>query len=348
MPDKKLKIGIPNGSLVDHKRGGLQELLDRARIYIKNIGTNKPPEITNIPWLEAVVGRPQELPALAANGYFDVFFCGDDWAREWELRGKKTEKMLGLGVGKVDIVFAEKEETRGMALLFKVIASEYPYLARWYAASRYAGEFGSDARWSNKRQDYIISDSVIRIVNIGDIPEYVLRKAEITNVKINDERRGLIIVDSYGATEAKVCYGLANAVVEATQSGQTLENYGLKIVNKVMSSECSLYRREGLDEWQKKKVERIAMTLEGAVNAQGKDLVTFNVGNKDLDKVLDYIRKNQLFADEETVIQGKKMSEITLELPTRNCDKPLIDVLGDLKDLGASAIEGTPLSYSIK
>ena len=95
---------------------------------------------------------------------------------------------------------------------------------------------------------------------------------------------------------------------------------------------------------REKKAERIAMMLGGAVNAQGKDLVTFNVGNKDLDKVLSYIRENQLFADEETVIPGKTMSEITLELPTRNCDKPLVDVLGDLKDLGASAIEGTPLS----
>ena len=346
--NKKLKIGIPNGSMVDPKRGGLKELLDRARIYTKNIGTNKPPEITNISWLEAVAGRPQELSALASAGYCDVFFCGDDWAKEWELRGKENKKMLGLGIGKVDIVFAEKEETRGMSLLFKVITSEYPYLARWYASSRYTGEFASDTRGSNKRKDYIVSDSVIRIVNIGDIPEYVVRKAEITSVKINDERRGLIIVDSYGTTEAKVYYGLANAVIEATQSGDTLKNYGLTIGGKVMSSECSLYCREGLDEWQRKKAERIAMMLGGAVNAQGKDLVTFNVGNKDLDKVLSYIRENQLFADEETVIPGKTMSEITLELPTRNCDKPLVDVLGDLKDLGASAIEGTPLSYSIK
>jgi len=311
MKDKKLRIGIPNGSLVDPKRGGLQELLDRARIYIKNIGANAPAEVTNIPWLEAAAGRPQELPALAASGYCDVFFCGDDWAREWELRGKGSEKMLGLGIGKVEIVYAEKESSESTNA-----ASEYPYLARWYLSQKYA-----------------VPEAGIPIVKIGEsIPE----------------GSSLAVIESVGATEAKVYYGLAGAVVEASQSGETLKNYGLTVRDTVMSSECSLYCREGLDEWQRKKAERIAMMLEGAVNAQGKDLVILNVKNDDLDKVLDYIRENQLFAGEETIIQGKTMSEITLELPTRDCDKPLIDVLGDLNDLGATAIEGMPLSYSVK
>jgi ATP phosphoribosyltransferase len=346
MTDKKLKIGIPNGSMVDPKRGGLKELLDKARIYTKNIGTNKPLVVTNIPWLEAAAGRPQELPSLAADGYFDVVFCGDDWAREWELRGKKTEKMLGLGTGKVDIVFAKKEDIFREVKPFKIIASEYPYLARWYVAGCGSfGGFSESAKWSQERNGYVIPESMTCIVDVGNIPEYALPGA-----KPGDKRNELIIVDSYGATEAKTdpVVNLAEAVVEARQSGDTLEMYMLKTCGIVMSSECSLYCREGLEEWQRKKAERIAMMLEGAVNAQGRDLVTFNVSNDALDRVVQYIRKNRLFGDEETVIPGKTMSEITLELPTRDCDKPLIDVLGDLKDLGASAIDGVPLSYSIR
>ena len=96
------------------------------------------------------------------------------------------------------------------------------------------------------------------------------------------------------------------------------------------------------------KADRVKMMLEGAVNAKDKDLVIFNVKNENLSDILNYIRQNQLFANEETLVKGKNFSEITLELSTADRQKPLIDILGDLKDLGASSIEGIPLSYSIR
>jgi len=314
----KLKIGIPNGSMVNPKRGGLKELLDRARIYTKNIGTNKPPEIINIPWLEAVVGRPQELPDLASAGYCDIFFCGDDWVLERKLGGKESEKILGLGIGKVKVVYAEKTK---IDLVPKLIASEYVNIAFSYLQDSQAD-----------------SEKECKIVRLG----------EVNPDEISEKERA--VVGSYGATEAKVYFGIVDAVIDATQSGDTLRNYGLEIKKVLLESECSLYCSKAMkdDSWKMKKAERVAMMLEGALSAQGKDLVTFNISNNNLDVVLQYIRKNKLFADEETVIPGKRMSEITLELPTRNCDKPLIDIIGNLKDLGATAIEGTPLSYSIR
>jgi len=307
-----LKIGIPNGSLIDQNRGGLKELLDGARIDVKNLGENSPLEITNIPWLSPVVGRPQELPALAADGYVDVFFCGDDWAREWECRGKRNERLLGLGIGKVDIVFAGKKET--IKPPYRV-ASEYPYLAR------------------EALQSFL--NILPKIVELGEeIPEL----------------SEYVIIPSVGATEAKNYYDICDFIIEATQSGDTLEEYGLRVMRKVMESECSLYCNEETlsDPWKMKKASRLKTMLEGVIYAKGKDLITFNIPNERLESVLTYIQENQLFGDEETVIKGRTMSEITLEVSSKDGKLPLIDIIGDLKDLGASCIEGIPISYSIR
>lgn len=332
--EKKLIIGIPNGSLVDPKRGGLKELLEKARIYIDNIGTNKPLEVGNIPWLEARTARPQELPALAYQGYCDAFFCGDDWTLEWDLKGKKSNKVLGLGIGKVNIVYSTKDDGDLLMLpeylmpgpetdykpiweksLIKV-ASEYPFLARDY--------------FSRLKAD-------ISFCNLEDLD------------KIN-QSTGFVVIPSFGSTEPKLYYNLVDAVVDASQSGSTAENYRLSTAGIVLNSECSLNCCESVkdDEWKMNKVERLKMMLEGAVNASGKELINFNIANKYLQSVLSYIRKNDLFCNEETVIPGENFSEITLELSTTDKQKPLIDILGDLKDLGATSIEGVPLSYSIR
>ena len=306
-----LKVGIPNGSLIDSNRGGLKELLANARIDIKNLGESGPLETLNIPWLYPIPGRPQELPALAADGYVDVFFCGDDWAREWELRGKQNKKILGLGTGKVEIVFASK----GSEVALGRIASEYPYITRDFMQN-------------------------IKDVSLPITPLEELAKSSLS----------CTIVPSYGTTEAKNYYGICDSIVEASQSGNTLEKYGLKIIQKVMASECSLYSNEDTlaDPWKRKKAFRLKMMLEGVISAKGKDLITFNVPNRRLGEILEYIQKNRLFGDEETVIRGKRMSEITLEVSSRDRNLPLIDIIGDLKDRGASSIEGIPLSYSIR
>jgi len=89
------------------------------------------------------------------------------------------------------------------------------------------------------------------------------------------------------------------------------------------------------------------MMLQGAISAYGTDLVVFNVDNGKLEDVLGYVRGNQLFGGEETVIRGGRMSELTLQLPTNDPLRPLIDTIGDLRDLGATSIDGVPLSYSV-
>lgn len=309
----KLKIGLPDGSLVNPQRGGLRELLERARIFTRNWEEgNKSAEITNIDWLEAIVQRPQELPFLAAEEYCDLFFCGDDWAREWELRGYPRKKLVGLGIGKVDIVVAEKPGYEGDYSC----ASEYPFIA---------------------------ADYVSKIMKVDRNAVQLIKYGE-------QAKNGPTIIDSFGKTELKQVYGIADLIVENTQTGKTLSDLGFVIVDTIMNSECSLYIRKGLEEdiWKIKKAERIAMMLQGAIDAYGKDLVIFNVPNDRLEEVLMYVRKKRLFGDNETVVPGKPTSEMILELTIKDPNRPYIDTIGDLVDLGATKIDAVPLNYSIK
>jgi ATP phosphoribosyltransferase len=244
---------------------------------------------------------------LAAQGFCDAFFCGDDWAREWELRGYPSRKFMGLGIGKVQIVAAAKPEKNER----RIAASEYPYIARDYMA-----KLGADAQ----------------IIKYGE-----------------PVKGGFAVIDSMGKTELKLIYGMADFVVENTQTGSTLKALGLVVKELLFDSECSFYTAKGLaDEWKLKKAERIAMMLKGAISAYGTDLVTFNVANSQLEKVLAYVRQNKLFGDEETLVRGERMSELTLQLQTANPAKPLIDIIADLREFGATSIDGVPLSYSVR
>ncbi len=312
-----MKIGIPNGSLIDQNRGGLKRLLDNARIYVDNLGTNAPARISNIPWLDAITGRPQELPGLAAQGYCDIFFCGSDWVREWELMGKKSIKLLDLGIGGVSLVCASGSPGRRM----RTLASEYPRIAREYLADCLAAKG--------------------RALNPDDIP--------IVPAGCEIPKDGPVVVSSFGATEAKAYSSLVDGIIEATQSGSTLSNYSLYIKETVMVSECGLYMAERAAEpAMMKQADRVRMMLQGAVNARDTDIVLFNVPNGRLDEVIEYIRDRRLFAEEETVKPGALFSEITLQLPTKDRTRPLVDIIGDLTDMGACSVDGVALSYSVK
>ena len=306
---RKVILGIPDGSSIDANRGGLKEILENSRIFIRNWDGNSKPEVIDIPWLEVIMQRPQELPYLAAINCCDLFFCGDDWAKEWELRGHYNEKLLSCGIGKVNVVAAAKKEKNK----FSIAASEYPFIAKQYLQEKLAAKS-------------------IEIIKYGE-------KA----------KSRYVVIDSFGKTELKAVYEIADLVVENTQTGNTIRNLGLEVICKIFASEIGLFMRKGIsDEFKLGKIERIKYMVGGAVNAYGKDLVTFNIKNKGLEKALNYIRENRLFGNEETISKGNKTSEITIEVSTRNAEMPLIDIVGDLKKLGASCIEGIPLKYSIR
>ena len=89
---------------------------------------------------------------------------------------------------------------------------------------------------------------------------------------------------SWGATEVKPPV-LADAIVEATETGSTLRANRLRIIDTIMESNTQLIANGGAleDGWKRTKLENIALLLRAAIEAQGRVGMMLNVRRADLD-----------------------------------------------------------------
>jgi len=92
---------------------------------------------------------------------------------------------------------------------------------------------------------------------------------------------------SWGATEVKPPV-LADAIVEATETGSTLRANRLRILDTVMESNTQLIANDVAlaDAWKRTKIDNIALLLRAAIEAQGRVGLMLNVRRVDLDRVL--------------------------------------------------------------
>jgi len=95
---------------------------------------------------------------------------------------------------------------------------------------------------------------------------------------------------SWGATEVKPPV-LADAIVEATETGSTLRANRLRIVDTIMESNTQLIANKTAlgDPWKKTKLENIALLLKAAIEAQGRVGLMLNVRQSDLREVLQLL-----------------------------------------------------------
>jgi ATP phosphoribosyltransferase len=93
---------------------------------------------------------------------------------------------------------------------------------------------------------------------------------------------------SWGATEAKVVSGLADAIVEVTETGSTLKAHGLKIIHELMTSNTQLIvnKEAYKDSWKKEKIDQIVLLLKGALRAENMVGLKMNVPQDKLDAVV--------------------------------------------------------------
>jgi ATP phosphoribosyltransferase len=92
---------------------------------------------------------------------------------------------------------------------------------------------------------------------------------------------------SWGATEVKPPV-LADAIVEATETGSTLRANRLRILETIMESNTQLIANGKAmnDEWKRTKIENISLLLKAAIEAQGRVGLMLNVRRVDLDRIL--------------------------------------------------------------
>jgi ATP phosphoribosyltransferase len=93
---------------------------------------------------------------------------------------------------------------------------------------------------------------------------------------------------SWGATEGKVVSGLADAIVEVTETGSTIRAHGLKIIHELMSSCTQLIanKQSYTDRWKKEKIGQIILLLKGALRAEKMVGLKMNVPEEKLGAVI--------------------------------------------------------------
>jgi ATP phosphoribosyltransferase len=92
---------------------------------------------------------------------------------------------------------------------------------------------------------------------------------------------------SWGATEFKA-HELVDAIVELTETGSSLRANKLRIVDTLLSSTPRLIANHDCwkNKWKREKIERLALLLKGALEAEAKVGLKMNIEQKNLQKVL--------------------------------------------------------------
>jgi ATP phosphoribosyltransferase len=93
---------------------------------------------------------------------------------------------------------------------------------------------------------------------------------------------------SWGATEAKVVSGLADAIVEVTETESTIKAHGLRIIHEMMQTNTQLIVNH--DAWKnpqkRKKIEQIALLLQGALLGEKMVGVKMNVPQNRMEDII--------------------------------------------------------------
>ncbi len=96
---------------------------------------------------------------------------------------------------------------------------------------------------------------------------------------------------SWGATEAKVVSGLADAVVEVTETEATIRAHGLRVVHELMQTNTQLIANHAA--WKNKakreKIEQIALLLKAALHGEKMVGIKMNVPEDRMEEVIDML-----------------------------------------------------------
>jgi ATP phosphoribosyltransferase len=93
---------------------------------------------------------------------------------------------------------------------------------------------------------------------------------------------------SWGATEAKIVSGLADAIVEITETESTIRAHNLKVIHVIMETNTQLIanKKAWEDTKKREKIEQIAMLLQGALVAEKLVGIKMNVPEKKLEAIV--------------------------------------------------------------
>ncbi|HRT57041.1 MAG TPA: ATP phosphoribosyltransferase [Candidatus Paceibacterota bacterium] len=144
---------------------------------------------------------------------------------------------------------------------------------------------------------------------------------------------------SWGATEVKA-HELVDAIVEITETGSSLRANKLRIVDTLLYSTPRLIAnlQAWKNTWKRQKIERIALLLKGALEAEAKVGLKMNVARKNLGRLLETL----------PALRNPTISNLSQEgwvaVETIIDERVVREIIPALKSLGAEGIIEYPLN----
>lgn len=245
-----------------------------------------------------------------------------------------------------------------------------PVLLRAQEMSRYVEEEALDcgitgADWILENGSQVISladlvyakQSAVKVRWVLAVPEKSSIKTvkdlngkkiatEVVNVTKRYLKRNRVKAEvefSWGATEAKVADGLVDAVVELTETGSSLRDHKLRIVDTICESTTKFItnKRALADPWKKKKMEQVSLLLKGAIAANNMVGLKMNVQRKNLNRILKLL----------TALKDPTVSALSrpdwLAVETVIDEGTVRTLIPNLKNAGAQGIIEYPLNKLI-
>ncbi len=166
-----------------------------------------------------------------------------------------------------------------------------------------------------------------------ELTEYTRRYFAERKIKVDVEF-------SWGATEAKVVSGLADAIVEVTETESTIKAHGLRIIHELMQTNTQLIvnHKAWKDPDKRKKAEEIALLLKGALLGEKMVGLKMNVPEEKMDQVINLLPS----LNAPTVASLYQSSWFSVEIVV-NSDT-VRDLIPKLLEAGAEGIIEYPLN----
>ncbi|MFC1546240.1 ATP phosphoribosyltransferase [bacterium] len=147
---------------------------------------------------------------------------------------------------------------------------------------------------------------------------------------------------SWGATEAKAP-ALVDAIVELTETGNSLRANNLRIVKEILQSTTRfIANKKALkNPWKKQKIDNLAILLQGALNAEGMVGLKMNLPENKLNKIVKVVKALR----KPTISQLQEKGWVAIEVIIE--ERAVKQIIPQLKELGAQGIIEYPLNKVI-
>jgi ATP phosphoribosyltransferase len=259
----RVKFAIPKG----HLEKSTLEILSRAGYSVSGEKRTYRPSI-NDPQIELKILRPQEIPTFVSEGMQDVGITGLDWVHE---TGADVDVLLDLEYSKVKLVMAVPKVWEHITDLSDLLEERIKQDKRLRISTEYLNATSEFVRLNKTYKRHFEEKMPIIIT-----PWW--RKGENNMV-------GIYL--SFGATEAKPPED-ADAIVEVVDTGTSLDQNNLKIIEEVFETSAVLIaNKRVLDDIKKReKIFDIMTLLRGAVDGAKKLHIFANVEKGNLEPLL--------------------------------------------------------------